>query len=226
MTAPAPKADNTTEVRRAEPAPRSWRGVDGRWLLAGLAVGLLLGLGIGYLLPSLGRPSDDSPEAGFARDMSTHHAQAVEMGMMAYTRATNPEVQTMARDIALTQQGQIGMMQAWLREWKLDPTGAQPPMAWMPGGAESVRDGLMPGMATQTEIDQLRTAEGTAGDLHFLKLMIQHHLGGIHMAQEIVRVSDEDEVKDIAQVAIDGQQRELTDMQNLQKRIEELDKSK
>jgi len=201
-------------------APATARRTGGVWLPVALIVGLLLGVAIGVLAPwGDGTPGEDSPEAGFARDMSTHHAQAVEMGMIAYTRASSGDTRIMARDIALTQQGQVGMMQAWLREWHLDPTGSQPAMAWMPDGANSLRDGLMPGMATPAELDQLRTAAGADTDRLFLRLMIQHHLGGIHMAQEIVRASDDEQVVEMAQVAIDGQQRELTDMQSLQKQL-------
>ncbi|MBW6438910.1 DUF305 domain-containing protein [Actinoplanes hulinensis] len=193
----------------------------GYWLPATLVVGLLLGVAIGFLVPrGEDLPADDSAEAGFARDMSTHHSQAVEMGMIAYTRATNDEVRMMARDIALTQQGQIGMFQAWLREWNLQPTGSKPAMSWMPGGAESVKDGLMPGMATPEELKQLREATGLDEDRLFMKLMINHHLGGIHMAQEVVELSDDPEVVESAQLSINSQQRDLTDMQDLQKRLD------
>ncbi|MBO3736397.1 DUF305 domain-containing protein [Actinoplanes sp. NEAU-H7] len=193
----------------------------GYWLPATLVVGLLLGVAIGFLIPrGESLPADDSAEAGFARDMSTHHSQAVEMGMIAYTRATNDEVRMMARDIALTQQGQIGMFQAWLREWNLQPTGSKPAMSWMPDGAESVKDGLMPGMATPEELKQLREATGLDEDRLFMKLMINHHLGGIHMAQEVVELSDDPEVVESAQLSINSQQRDLTDMQDLQKRLD------
>ena len=199
------------------------------WIAVALILGLLLGSALGFLAPRLagGTPGDDSPEAGFARDMTAHHAQAVEMGMIEYAQGANAEARFMGRDIALTQQGQIGMMQAWLREWNLGPTGTKPPMAWMPStagsaagsAAGSVRDGLMPGMATPAQLAQLRAAKGAAADRLFTELMIQHHLGGIHMAQEIVKLSDDAEVIESAEIAINGQQRELTDMRNLQKQL-------
>ena len=37
-------------------------------------------------------PSDQSPEAGFARDMSVHHAQAVELAFIVRDRTDDPEV--------------------------------------------------------------------------------------------------------------------------------------
>ena len=174
-----------------------------------------------YLSLSYRPPGDDSAEAGFARDMATHHAQAVQMAEIVQRRTESDEIRLLATDIALTQQGQIGMMQSWLQQWKLDPTGSSAPMAWMPDAAGSVRNGLMPGMATPAEIQKLRTATGKAEDSLFLQLMVQHHLGGIHMAQEIVQVSDDEQVKDMAQIAIDSQQRELTDMRSLQQQVEQ-----
>src|SRR5882672_7804516 len=77
---------------------------------------LLIGLAVGRFTGS-STPGDDSADAGFARDMSTHHAQAVEMGMVAFQRATMPEVRTLGGDIAITQQGQIGVMSTWLKDW-------------------------------------------------------------------------------------------------------------
>ena len=59
-------------------------------------------------------------------------------------------------------------------------------MAWMPDGDGSVVNGLMPGMATPEEMTKLRAATGKDLDVLFLELMRQHHLGGIHMAQEIL----------------------------------------
>ena len=94
-----------------------------------------------------------SAEAGFARDMTTHHAQAVEMGLIAFDQGTDGEVRQIGGDIATGQQGEIGMMQTWLRAWGLDPTGSEPRMAWMPGGTEMVKNGLMPGMATPEQME-------------------------------------------------------------------------
>src|SRR5574342_479316 len=82
-------------------------------VIVGAAVVLLLaGYGVGQLTARSSTPGDESIEAGFARDMSEHHAQAVEMGMIAYQKANLPEVRTLGGDIAMTQQGQIGMMNA------------------------------------------------------------------------------------------------------------------
>src|SRR5436190_933918 len=99
-----------------------------------LAVGFVAGSQISR--PSI--PGEDSAEVGFSRDMSDHHAQAVEMGMIAFQKATLPEIRTLGGDIAITQQGQIGMMQAWLQECGYGPSSSAAPMAWMPEGQRAL----------------------------------------------------------------------------------------
>jgi hypothetical protein len=37
-------------------------------------------------------PGDGSAEAGFARDMTTHHAQAVRMALTMFERAEDPQI--------------------------------------------------------------------------------------------------------------------------------------
>ena len=52
-------------------------------------------------------PGEASPEATFARDMSTHHTQAVAMALAIRDRTTDPDLRIFALDIILTQQAQI-----------------------------------------------------------------------------------------------------------------------
>src|SRR5882762_10519165 len=103
------------------------------------AVALLsIGYTVGWYTPRLTTPGTDSAEAGFARDMAEHHAQAVEMGMIAYQKASTPEVRSLGGDIAITQQGQIGVMNTWLKDWGLSPNSDKPPMSWMPDGQRAL----------------------------------------------------------------------------------------
>lgn len=183
-----------------------------------LVLGLILGYAAGFITPRGSTPGDSSAEAGFARDMATHHAQAVHMGMIAHLRATNPYVRSMGGDIALTQQAQIGMMDQWLRGWKLN-LNASVPMAWMPDGQRALKDGLMPGMATQDEMASLEAAIGVEVDRLFIKMMINHHLGGIHMVDGILKLSDHPDVTWLAESMKAGQQSEITALQQLQKSV-------
>jgi len=176
---------------------------------------VLLGFVIGSVTAQPDAPDEHSAEAGFARDMSVHHAQAVEMGMIAFEKATVEHVRTLGVDMALTQQAQIGMMNAWLQSWGLSPNSDDPPMAWVPGGSSMVRGNLMPGMATREEIQQLQRAEGRQVDILFLQYMVRHHLGGIHMAEEVIKANPRPEVRALAETMISGQSGEVEVMRKL-----------
>jgi uncharacterized protein (DUF305 family) len=186
-----------------------------RWVLA--AVGALLVIMayvVGLLTPRGGTPGDTSAEAGFARDMSAHHAQAVEMGMIAYQKATLLEVRTVGGDIALTQQGQIGVMNTWLAEWGLSPNSSQPPMAWM-SDRRAATGNLMPGMATREEIAKLRSATGKDVDILFCQYMLRHHLGGIHMVDEVEKHDPEPAVAQLAETMKRNQTGEVQVLRSL-----------
>lgn len=183
-----------------------------RWILGILAAIVLVGAGFfgGRVIHS-GTPGNDSADAGFARDMSAHHAQAVAMAMQEVQKGSDPEIRSLAGDIALTQQSQIGIMSQWLKDWNLLPTGDQPAMAWMPGPKIVVVNGLMPGMATVDEMNTLSSPNttGTAEDILFCQLMLRHHEGGIHMVEGILQVSKNAEVRDLATGMLNSQQNEI-----------------
>lgn len=180
-----------------------------------LVLGILVGFGVGYAILRETVPGDSSAEAGFARDMSTHHAQAVQMAMIAQQKASHGAVRGMGVDIALTQQAQIGMMDQWLRNWRLNANSSSPPMSWMPDGQRALEKGLMPGMATPEEIAQLESASGPEVDTLFIDLMIKHHLGGIHMVDGILQQSTHPDVVWLAESMKTGQQGEISALQEL-----------
>jgi uncharacterized protein (DUF305 family) len=153
-------------------------------------------------------PVEGSPEVGFARDMALHHSQAVNMTQLLYDRTENPALRSIALDIMLTQQDQIGQMGGWLDIWGLPKVGITLPMIWMDMGT----DGLMPGMATDTQIEALRASSGVDADRLFIQLMIVHHQGGIHMAEAILERTDNLAVETLAQSILRSQQIEIDEM--------------
>jgi uncharacterized protein (DUF305 family) len=178
-------------------------------------IAALLGFTIGVAVGRPNYPGEGSADVGFARDMSAHHAQAVEMAMIAYQKATRPDIRTLGGDIATTQQAQIGTMQGWLQTWGVSVNSTDPPMAWVPGGDSMVHDNLMPGMATRDQVEQLKNATGQQVDILFLQLMIQHHLGGIHMVEELLQQHPSPAVRALAENMRTNQTGEVTLMQGL-----------
>ncbi|WSL80599.1 DUF305 domain-containing protein [Kitasatospora sp. NBC_01266] len=159
---------------------------------------------------SVSAPANDSPEAGFARDMATHHQQAIDMSFIIRDRTTNAEVRGLAFDIINTQANQRGMLMGWLSQWGLSQSSAAPPMAWMKMTPYQAHDGsLMPGMATNTQLAQLQQLSGTAAEIFYLQLMIQHHIGGAAMAQGYVDVAKNPVEKSLAQSMVAAQTSEI-----------------
>jgi uncharacterized protein (DUF305 family) len=205
MTAPVDTVTASTSA--PAPAPRS-RGRTALLLVIAVAL-VLIGGGAAVAL-GIGRqdsPAADSVDAGFAWDMSRHHLQGIEMANLAADRSHDPVIRSLAFDISATQTNQVGRMQGWLSLWGLPNTSGKPPMEWMGGmpdmagmsGMDMSSPGaLMPGMATEQEMDQLRSLSGTAFDVQFLRLMIRHHQGGLTMAQYAAAHAQEAPVRTLA----------------------------
>ena len=199
---------------RIEPTPHKDRLSPGRGnvviqilaLLAAVFAGAALTL---VLVPR--PPGDDSVEAGFARDMMVHHAQAVEMAEIVRDKTQSDEVRGVAADMALTQQAQIGEMQGWLAVWGLPATGTEPAMSWM----EHPTEGRMPGMAAPEEINRLRNASSEEADELFLRLMIPHHRAAVPMAEAVLERTDRPEVRQLAEAIAASQRAEIGVMQDM-----------
>jgi uncharacterized protein (DUF305 family) len=156
-------------------------------------------------------PGNDSVEAGFLRDMFTHHAQAVEMSMIIRDRTEDPDLLALATDIALSQSTQMGAMQGYLDIWGLPLTGDDPAMTWM----DHPTTGPMPGMATSEQVEQLRTLPVEEAEVLYLQLMIRHHQGGVEMAQAALDRSDQKQVTFMANRIVMLQESEITTMNQM-----------
>lgn len=178
-----------------------------------------------------GPPTTDSPEAGFARDMQVHHAQAVEIAMDIYRSSENDGIRVLAYDIATTQSAQRGEFFDWLVKWNLPQAGG-PLMAWMTDagtghlhgdtagtGTPLSDDELMRqmGMASADELAAMRAATAAEADCDFLALMIRHHEGAIPMAEALVKLGSEPRALQVAQGVIDTQSAEIDLMTSLQR---------
>ncbi|WUG21656.1 DUF305 domain-containing protein [Streptomyces sp. NBC_00464] len=198
-------------------------------MLAGGAV-LLLALGLVALMlvrpsssapaatASAAAPAETSADVGFARDMAVHHQQAVEMSFIVRDRTSDVAVRRLAYDIINTQANQRGMMLGWLEAWGRAKSSPGPPMAWMGHTVTPRGDGaLMPGMATDAELDALRAAKGRDAEVRFLKLMTVHHRAGAEMAQAAATAAGTDEIRNLASGMVLGQRSEIALMADMLK---------
>lgn len=201
-------------------------------ILVAAAVGAI-GLVAGAALSGSGDPgprsAEGSPEAGFARDMQVHHTQAVEMSTMVRDATDDPEVRSLALDIQLTQQQQAGQMYGWLEQWGLPQAALEPPMQWMSkpdagmgsmdhgsgAAAEPDSDEVMPGMASDADLDELARARGVEAEVLYLRLMVAHHRGGVAMAESALALVEDDAVRRLAQAIVRSQTAELAVLEDM-----------
>jgi uncharacterized protein (DUF305 family) len=188
-------------------------------LIAVLAVAVLaISVTAGWIVGNRGGTatvSDSSVDAGFARDMSTHHTQAVEMAGYTRDHTSDPSIKLLAYDIETAQYFELGQMQGWLDGWKLPRSTNRPVMGWMAGHDHTLANGLMPGMATPAEIDKLETMTGKPLDIYFLQLMLRHHQGGAPMAQYASVHATEPYVRNLADKMYRNQSNEIIQMEQL-----------
>jgi uncharacterized protein (DUF305 family) len=211
-------ADETTATEPgAEAARPSLRVV----LMAIMAVAVVaVGVAGGYFWGSRGGSSDaavkPSPvDIGFARDMATHHQQAITMATYVRDHSTDLSITTLAYDIESSQTIQLGEMTGWLDTWNLTRYTAHP-MVWMRAAhASHVVNGLMPGMATPTQMTRLMSLHGKALDVFFLQLMIHHHQGGLPMARYAEQHAKQQYVRTLAGHMIAAQSAEIVEMEQM-----------
>ena len=156
-------------------------------------------------------PGEDSAAVGFARDMRVHHEQAVVMAEIMRDRTDDPALRLLATDIALTQQAQIGRMHGWLDTWGMTATSSEPAMAWM----GEPTDGLMPGMASRAMVRELAELPLGEAERRFLSLMVDHHRGGVAMAQGVLDHDVPGQVTTLAEAIVMSQRSEVEVMRQM-----------
>jgi uncharacterized protein (DUF305 family) len=189
-------------------------------LLAALGWTLYVRSALSTTTPPATTPGPSQVDIGFAQAMSTHHQQAVDMAQIVlHGHGASGEIQSLASSIENTQLQEIGWMGGFLDLWGApsQPSGSQ--MAWMTKNMSYYMDmsggSSMPGMASQTELNQLATLSGSALDTRFVQLMLRHHLGGIEMALYAVQYAATPQVRALAKRMVLDQSQEVTLLQRL-----------
>lgn len=143
-------------------------------------------------------------DIAFAQGMIPHHEQAVEMSDLALA---HPDVSADAKDLATAikaaQDPEIKQMQGWLQEWDA-PTAAS-------GADVHAGHGMMPAEA----MDQLEAATGEEFNRMWMEMMIEHHAGAIMMAEDVLKTTQDADVKGLAEAIVKAQKAEIEQMQKL-----------
>jgi uncharacterized protein (DUF305 family) len=171
---------------------------------------LLAGM-IGWMIGDDRTEPHNAVDTGFLQDMRVHHEQAVLMSFVYRSRDDiDPGLSTIARSILRGQNIEIGRMIQMLRQFgetEANETGTS--MTWMSMVAE---EDQMPGMASEAELDLLASSDGREADELFTELMIEHHEGGIEMAEFAIENAEHPEVIAFATSMASAQRGEIAEM--------------
>jgi uncharacterized protein (DUF305 family) len=169
------------------------------------------------LPPGTTLPADrfNRADVNFAQSMVVHHAQALEMGRLARTRAGDPQVRAVAERITDSQGAEILNLSSWLKRHRQYVPTRQDLELHM----QHMRQGMMmmPGMIGPAQMDQLAKARGARFDALFLHSMIRHHEGALEMASSVGNDGRAIVVGELAAEVASGQQAEIGRMRTLLK---------
>lgn len=163
-------------------------------------------------------------DVAFATEMIPHHAQAVEMVVMAEGRDLDPAVEALMTDIREAQVPEIQTMTGWLTSWDepVPETGLDHANAGHPGDEDSEDSqdmgemGDMGGsMMSGEQMQELRTAGDGDFEQMWLEMMTEHHEGAVEMAEQEVEDGLDPEALDLAESIIESQNAEIETMQEL-----------
>ncbi len=161
-------------------------------------------------------------DVDFATEMMPHHAQAVQMVVMAQGRELDPEVASLMDEIRTAQVPEIETMTDWLTAWdkpipatSLDHSNAGEDMGDMSSGMEGMDLSSMPGMMSADRMGALEDASGSQFQEMWLQMMIEHHTGAIQMAQVEIDNGVNAEAIALAEGIVESQTAEITTMEGL-----------
>ena len=140
-------------------------------------------------------------ELQFLDTMMAHHKGAVDMAMLAETRAQHSELKELAASIVYDQEHEIATMSKLRDRWFSEKTEAV--NMQFPGMAHG-----MGGM----DLKKLGSLKGNEFDLEFIRQMIPHHEGAVEMAKAIRNNGRYAELKDLANDIITAQETEIKQM--------------
>ncbi|MGW2542853.1 DUF305 domain-containing protein [Kitasatospora sp. NPDC001574] len=150
----------------------------------------------------------NAADVSFAKDMIQHHRQAVEMAVLADTRASSAETKDLATKIKSAQDPEIRTMSGWLTSWGEDVP------ADMSGQGHDMSSG-MPGMMSTADMEKLKSSTGAEFDKLFAEMMIKHHEGAIEMAKAEKTGGKYELAKKLADEVIKAQTAEIEQMKKM-----------
>ena len=153
-------------------------------------------------------------DAMFFEMLSPHHQQAVDISDLAISRSKDTELVELAKKIRDGQADEIIQMRNWLADaGDSSMTGH----GMNHGMNHSMGDG-MGGMLTESELSTLNSLSGSKFDAYWLRGMITHHEGALHMVT-MIKESNRPEFRNFGKEIVSVQTVEIEQMKKMLSRM-------
>jgi len=137
----------------------------------------------------------------FASMMVIHHQGAIDMANKQLEKGNDATIRTMAQQIIDKQTAEKEELTMWLDNHTPDPNEA----------GQAFDAEMMAGMEKMNNWKDIQPLTGDA-DNDFAQLMIIHHQQATDNAQSILHHGHHEEIKSMAQMMIEDQNKEITDL--------------
>ena len=141
----------------------------------------------------------------FLQMMVPHHQQAIDISNIALKTSKDSELLALANTIIKAQTAEIVQMQSWLNDANVNP-----------GMGHSMEG--MGGMLTESELSTLNSLSGSKFDAYWLRGMITHHKGALHMVT-MIRDSNRPEFRNFGKEIVSVQTVEIEQMEKMLSRM-------
>ncbi|WP_418061432.1 DUF305 domain-containing protein [Pimelobacter simplex] len=152
-------------------------------------------------------------DVDFATAMIPHHAQALQMALLAQDRPLPPEVRALVDQVQAAQTPEVETMTTWLTDWDQDIPATS--MDHANAGHDMGDMGEMEGMMSGSAMAELEDASDEAFPKLWMTMMIEHHEGAITMARTEQEGGRFPDAVALARAIVDGQAAEIATMKAL-----------
>jgi len=157
--------------------------------------------------------------------MIAHHAQALVMSRLAPENNASADIQRLAARIINAQKDEIATMQQWLKDRdqpvpKIEIEGLN--LMVEISGKPYTMYKKMKGVLSDQQLQELADAKGSAFDRLFLKYMIEHHSGAVHMVTNLFGTDGAAQDEQAFRLASDIQVDQRTEIERMRLMLNQL----
>ena len=151
--------------------------------------------------PPSGAAEFNEADVTFARAMIPHGEQGADMSeIVLEVKELDPAVRTLATELARNRQAETTQLERWVAA-RGEPVATEGP-GHSHGGGED-------GIATPTQMSELRYAKGAAAQTLYVQMMTKHHRGAVAAAHEEIAHGQSPELLEFARMVLRTREAQL-----------------